>query len=59
MEGTILKVNMINPGVSCATSYTVEEIASANLEVNQISLTTISLYYTILYIQVQLIFIIY
>ena len=44
MEGTILKVNMINPGVSCATNYTVEEIAAANLEVNQITHTSISLY---------------
>ena len=25
MEGCILKVNMVNPGMNCATSYTVEE----------------------------------
>eukprot|EP00931_Biecheleriopsis_adriatica_P086330 TRINITY_DN61024_c0_g1_i1.p1 TRINITY_DN61024_c0_g1~~TRINITY_DN61024_c0_g1_i1.p1 ORF type:complete len:456 (+),score=103.46 TRINITY_DN61024_c0_g1_i1:52-1419(+) len=31
MEGTILKTNLVNPGLSCPTSYTVEEIAQANL----------------------------
>lgn len=31
MEGTILKTNMVNPGLSCPTSYTVEEIAEANI----------------------------
>jgi fructose-bisphosphate aldolase class I len=33
MEGTILKTNMVNPGKSCPTSYTVEEIAKANITV--------------------------
>merc|ERR1712176_1108643 len=31
MEGTILKTNMVNPRLSCPTSYTVEEIAAANI----------------------------
>jgi len=31
MEGSILKTNMVNPGLSCPTSYTVSEIAEANL----------------------------
>lgn len=33
MEGTTLKPNMINPGKDCTTSYTVEEIAEANVYV--------------------------
>ena len=33
MEGTTLKPNIVNPGKSCATSYSVEEIAQANLDV--------------------------
>lgn len=33
MEGAILKSNMVNPGKSCPTSYTVDEIAVANLQV--------------------------
>lgn len=32
MEGSILKANMVNPGKACPTSYTVEEIAEANLQ---------------------------
>lgn len=35
MEGTILKVNMVNPGKSCPTPYTVEQIAEANVQVLQ------------------------
>ena len=31
--GCILKVNMVNPGRSCAIKYTVEEIAEANVQV--------------------------
>mmetsp|Transcript_19795 Transcript_19795/g.32064 ORF Transcript_19795/g.32064 Transcript_19795/m.32064 type:complete len:361 (+) Transcript_19795:203-1285(+) len=33
MEGAILKSNMVNPGKDCPTSYTVDEIAIANLQV--------------------------
>ena len=33
MEGAVLKSNMVNPGKDCATSYTVDEIAIANLQV--------------------------
>jgi fructose-bisphosphate aldolase class I len=33
MEGAVLKSNMVNPGKDCATSYTVDEIAVANLQV--------------------------
>jgi len=33
MEGSILKTNMVNPGLSCPTSYTAEEIGQANLDV--------------------------
>lgn len=33
MEGTILKTNLVNPGLSCPTSYTVQQIAEANLAV--------------------------
>eukprot|EP00854_Cymbomonas_tetramitiformis_P007575 gene7575-9021_t len=33
MEGSILKSNMVNPGKSCPKSYTVEEIAKANVDV--------------------------
>jgi fructose-bisphosphate aldolase, class I len=33
MEGALLKSNMVNPGKKCKTSYTVDEIAEANLEV--------------------------
>jgi fructose-bisphosphate aldolase class I len=33
MEGAILKSNMVNPGKSCNTKYTVDEIAIANLQV--------------------------
>jgi len=33
MEGTTLKPNMINPGKGCDKSYTVEEIAEANIYV--------------------------
>ena len=33
MEGCILKVNMVNPGLDCPVSYSVEEIAAANLAV--------------------------
>lgn len=32
-EGAILKSNMVNPGKNCKTSYTVDEIAVANLQV--------------------------
>lgn len=32
MEGTILKTNMVNPGLSCPTSYTVEQIGEANVQ---------------------------
>jgi len=31
MEGTILKTNMVNPGLSCPTAFSVEEIAEANV----------------------------
>merc|ERR1712151_217832 len=31
MKGTILKTNMVNPGLDCPTSYTVKEIAQANV----------------------------
>ena len=40
MEGCILKVNMVNPGLACPIPYTVEEIAHANLEVLQRTLPT-------------------
>mmetsp|Transcript_32458 Transcript_32458/g.52585 ORF Transcript_32458/g.52585 Transcript_32458/m.52585 type:complete len:425 (-) Transcript_32458:226-1500(-) len=33
MEGTILKVNMVNPGKSCPKPYSVEDIAEANVHV--------------------------
>merc|ERR1712107_130810 len=33
MEGSIMKTNLVNPGLSCPTSYTVERIAEANLAV--------------------------
>ena len=33
VPGCILKVNMVNPGRSCAIKYTVEEIAEANVQV--------------------------
>jgi len=33
MEGSIMKTNLVNPGLSCKTSYTVEQIAEANLAV--------------------------
>jgi fructose-bisphosphate aldolase class I len=33
MEGAILKSNMVNPGKDCKQSYTVDEIAEANLQV--------------------------
>lgn len=33
MEGTTLKPNLINPGKSCPTPYTVEEIGQANIDV--------------------------
>jgi fructose-bisphosphate aldolase class I len=33
MEGAILKSNMVNPGKDCGQSYTVDEIAEANLQV--------------------------
>lgn len=33
LEGSILKTNMVNPGLSCPTSYTVAEIAEANVQV--------------------------
>eukprot|EP00435_Cladocopium_sp_Y103_P054669 s135_g17.t2 len=33
MEGTILKTNLVNPGLSCDTDYSVEEIAMANTAV--------------------------
>jgi len=32
MEGTILKANMVNPGLSCPVDYSVEDIAEANLQ---------------------------
>jgi len=32
MEGSILKTNMVNPGKSCPTSFSVEEIAQANID---------------------------
>ena len=35
MEGTTLKPNIINPGKACTKSYTLEEIARANLDVLQ------------------------
>lgn len=31
MEGTILKTNMVNPGLSCPTSYSAEQIGAANI----------------------------
>lgn len=40
MEGCILKVNMVNPGLSCPHKYSVEEIAAANLEVLQRTMPT-------------------
>jgi len=33
MEGAIMKTNLVNPGISCKTPYTVEQIAEANLTV--------------------------
>ncbi|CAK8986287.1 unnamed protein product [Durusdinium trenchii] len=33
MEGTILKTNLVNPGLSCDHDYSVEEIAVANMMV--------------------------
>eukprot|EP00668_Euglena_longa_P016385 GGOE01020636.1.p1 GENE.GGOE01020636.1~~GGOE01020636.1.p1 ORF type:complete len:560 (+),score=118.86 GGOE01020636.1:32-1681(+) len=33
MEGTILKSNMVNPGKRCPITYTVEDIARANVDV--------------------------
>lgn len=33
MEGSILKTNMVNPGKDCPVSYSVEDIAQANLDV--------------------------
>lgn len=33
MEGCILKVNMVNPGQSCAKKYSVNEIAQTNVDV--------------------------
>ena len=33
MEGALLKSNMVNPGKNCSKTYTVDEIAEANLEV--------------------------
>jgi len=33
MEGALLKSNMVNPGKNCPKTYTVDEIAEANLEV--------------------------
>jgi fructose-bisphosphate aldolase class I len=33
MEGSVLKSNMVNPGKSCQKTYTVDEIAQANLVV--------------------------
>ena len=33
MPGAMLKPNMVNPGLECPTSYTCEEIASANVHV--------------------------
>eukprot|EP00747_Dinoflagellata_sp_TGD_P167448 gnl/TRDRNA2_/TRDRNA2_191885_c0_seq1.p1 gnl/TRDRNA2_/TRDRNA2_191885_c0~~gnl/TRDRNA2_/TRDRNA2_191885_c0_seq1.p1 ORF type:complete len:489 (+),score=121.41 gnl/TRDRNA2_/TRDRNA2_191885_c0_seq1:53-1519(+) len=35
MEGSILKVNMVNPGLSCPKPYSVEEIAEVNVNVLQ------------------------
>lgn len=32
LEGTILKVNMVNPGLSCPTPYSVDDIAQANMK---------------------------
>lgn len=32
IEGCILKSNIVNPGKSCPTPYTVEEIAKANID---------------------------
>ena len=40
MEGCILKVNMVNPGLSCPLSYSVEDIAKANLQVLQRTMPT-------------------
>ena len=40
MEGCILKVNMVNPGISCPQKYSVEEIAAANLDVLQRTMPT-------------------
>jgi fructose-bisphosphate aldolase class I len=31
MEGSILKTNLVNPGLSCPTTYTAEEIGKANI----------------------------
>jgi len=33
MEGTILKTNIVNPGLSCSTPYTAEQIGDANIAV--------------------------
>jgi fructose-bisphosphate aldolase class I len=33
MEGAVLKSNIVNPGKSCATPYTAEQIGQANLDV--------------------------
>ncbi|CAK0861435.1 unnamed protein product, partial [Prorocentrum cordatum] len=33
MEGCVMKTNLVNPGLDCPQSYTVEEIADANLTV--------------------------
>jgi len=33
MEGTILKTNLVNPGLSCDLDYSIEEIAIANMMV--------------------------
>jgi fructose-bisphosphate aldolase class I len=40
MEGCVLKVNMINAGIDCSSSYTVEDIARANLDVLQRTMPT-------------------
>jgi len=32
LDGTILKVNMVNPGKDCKTKYSLEDIADANLQ---------------------------
>jgi len=32
MEGSILKTNMVNPGLSCPTSFSVDEIGQANID---------------------------